>query len=351
MVFLFQDALLKRLGSNAYPFTMEITPLAPPSVQLVPAKEYSGAPIGTSYDVRAYVAEKIDEKLHKRTTVRMGIRVVQRAFAPPSPYRYVPGGGRTTKEQAKLNRKALLFGCKSAPLDNRFFTSQGKSKSVEAVLTVHHQGQEVRRDITVAHHSMPECHNKDEEFADADFVRNKETTPNHSATSKQGGRVVFNEENNKPEALVNGKSNDQEDAEADMPEKSTTMKSTATRSQSVESNEDHISAHYRSLCSAKRPSMAAYLAGVPNPKAAVEKPFHLSDGKVFLSASLDKAIYSHGEDIRVNVNIKNNSTKTIRRIKDIFQNMWSAPLILPTVTIAKQEGKEVKQGKEIKLSL
>lgn len=34
---------------------MEMTPLAPPSVQLVPAKEYTGAPIGTSYDVRAYV--------------------------------------------------------------------------------------------------------------------------------------------------------------------------------------------------------------------------------------------------------------------------------------------------------
>lgn len=36
---------------------MEITPLAPPSVQLVPAKEYNGAPIGTSYDVRVYVGE------------------------------------------------------------------------------------------------------------------------------------------------------------------------------------------------------------------------------------------------------------------------------------------------------
>lgn len=36
---------------------MEITPLAPPSVQLVPAKEYNGAPIGTSYDVRAYIGE------------------------------------------------------------------------------------------------------------------------------------------------------------------------------------------------------------------------------------------------------------------------------------------------------
>lgn len=38
---------------------MEITPLAPPSVQLVPAKEYNGAPIGTSYDVRAYVGKLI----------------------------------------------------------------------------------------------------------------------------------------------------------------------------------------------------------------------------------------------------------------------------------------------------
>lgn len=48
---------MKRLGPNAYPFCMEITPLAPPSVQLVPAKEYNGAPIGTSYDIRAYVGE------------------------------------------------------------------------------------------------------------------------------------------------------------------------------------------------------------------------------------------------------------------------------------------------------
>lgn len=54
---LLQEALVKRLGPNAHAFTMEITPLAPPSVQLVPAKEYNGAPIGTSYDVRAYVGE------------------------------------------------------------------------------------------------------------------------------------------------------------------------------------------------------------------------------------------------------------------------------------------------------
>ncbi|KAL6420197.1 hypothetical protein ACFW04_013818 [Cataglyphis niger] len=53
-----QEALVRRLGPNAHAFTMEITPLAPPSVQLVPAKEYNGAPIGTSYDVKAYVGEQ-----------------------------------------------------------------------------------------------------------------------------------------------------------------------------------------------------------------------------------------------------------------------------------------------------
>ncbi|RZF40022.1 hypothetical protein LSTR_LSTR002425 [Laodelphax striatellus] len=80
-----QDALLKRLGPNAHPFTMDVTHLAPPSVQLVPAKEYNGAPIGTSYDVRAYAADRADEKLHRRSTVRMGIRVVQLARPPPLP--------------------------------------------------------------------------------------------------------------------------------------------------------------------------------------------------------------------------------------------------------------------------
>ncbi|XP_031769898.2 arrestin homolog isoform X2 [Galleria mellonella] len=71
-----QDALIKRLGANTYPFQLELTPLAPPSVQLVPAKQYNGAPIGTSYDVRAFV-ERADEKVSRRNTVRMGIRVLQ----------------------------------------------------------------------------------------------------------------------------------------------------------------------------------------------------------------------------------------------------------------------------------
>ncbi|XP_076653497.1 arrestin homolog isoform X2 [Halictus rubicundus] len=80
-----QEALVRRHGPNAYAFTMEITPLAPPSVQLVPAKEYNGAPIGSSYDVRVYDPEIADEELLRKATVSMSIRVIQRTTKPPLP--------------------------------------------------------------------------------------------------------------------------------------------------------------------------------------------------------------------------------------------------------------------------
>ncbi|XP_012349333.1 phosrestin-2-like [Apis florea] len=168
-----QEALVKRLGPNAHAFTMEITPLAPPSVQLVPAKEYNGAPIGTSYDVRAYIADRADEKLHRKTTVRMGIRVIQRTTRPPLPATNV--------------------------------------------------------------YSVPVS-----------------ATP---SSRERTGRVSF---------VENEIAEDEENAA---------------------------------------------------PRAAVEKPFLLSDGRVGLEARLDRAIYAHGDPITVHVNVNNNSSKTVRRIK------------------------------------
>ena len=49
-----QEALIDRLGKNSIPFQIEIGSITPPSVQLLPAKRYTGAPIGTSYDIRVY---------------------------------------------------------------------------------------------------------------------------------------------------------------------------------------------------------------------------------------------------------------------------------------------------------
>lgn len=57
------------------------------------------------------------------------------------------------------------------------------------------------------------------------------------------------------------------------------------------------------------------LRDIPAPHAVVEKYFLLSDGRVELEASLDKAVYHHGEEIQVTVHVHNNSNKTIRRIK------------------------------------
>ncbi|KAI5632033.1 phosrestin-2 isoform X1 [Phthorimaea operculella] len=195
------DALIKRLGSHAYPFHLELTPLAPPSVQLVPAKQYLGAPIGTSmtsehiakhyhgapigtfYDIRAYIADRSDEKVSRRNTVRMGIRVLQ-------------GPGRP---------------------------------AVPAVLpppSPHHALH------ALAHHNVMRLKHK-----------------------------------------------------------------------KLESDEN---------CRPKKEGLDAEL---PPPRAAVEKPFLLSDGRVELEAWLDKATYSHGESISVSVIISNQSSKTVRRIK------------------------------------
>nr|XP_049698686.1 beta-arrestin-1 isoform X1 [Helicoverpa armigera] len=180
-----QDALIKRLGANAYPFHLELTPLAPPSVQLVPAKQYHGAPIGTSYDVRAYIAERPDEKVSRRNTVRMGIRVLQ------GPGRSVP----------------------------------------PPVLP------------------PPSPHHTLSALAHYNIVRLKNKTKMES------------DENCRP------------------------------KPEEIESSE------------------------VQPPRATVEKPFLLSDGRVELEAWLDKPTYSHGESIRVGVVVANHSSKTVRRIK------------------------------------
>lgn len=51
------------------------------------------------------------------------------------------------------------------------------------------------------------------------------------------------------------------------------------------------------------------------PQGAVDKPFLLQDGRVGLRASLDKAWYAHGEDVCVTVNIRNDSRKTVRKVR------------------------------------
>ncbi|KAK2586346.1 hypothetical protein KPH14_010638 [Odynerus spinipes] len=205
-----QEALVKRLGSNAHAFTMEITPLAPPSVQLVPAKEYTGAPIGTSYDVRAYVADRPEDKFHHKSAVRMGIRVIQRTTKPPLP--------------------------------------------------------------TLTMYSVP-------------------TSTLGIQASKT--RITFG---------------------------------------NTETDDDEIA----------------------GPHAAIEKPFLLSDGRVGLEAKLDQAIYAHGDSITVHVNVTNNSSKSVRRIKAfVVQHvdvcMFSNGKFKNVVAlVSSQDGCPIRPGSSLK---
>ncbi|XP_064458834.1 arrestin homolog, partial [Ornithodoros turicata] len=85
-----QQNLIKKLGSDAYPLTLRVSPQAPPSVRLHPARPYQGSPLGVSYDLKVFIGERSDEKPQKRDTVRMALRCVQYAEpagvpSPPPP--------------------------------------------------------------------------------------------------------------------------------------------------------------------------------------------------------------------------------------------------------------------------
>ncbi|XP_022093729.1 beta-arrestin-1-like isoform X2 [Acanthaster planci] len=72
-----QERLIKKLGSNAYPFLFQLPENSPASVTLQPSPEdREGKPCGVDYELRTYVGDSIDEKPHKRNSVNLAIRKV-----------------------------------------------------------------------------------------------------------------------------------------------------------------------------------------------------------------------------------------------------------------------------------
>ncbi|XP_047480736.1 beta-arrestin-1-like isoform X1 [Penaeus chinensis] len=75
-----QERLIKKLGPNAFPFFFELPPHCPASVTLQPAPGDMGKPCGVDYELKAYVGDTVDDKPHKRNSVRLAIRKVM--YAP-----------------------------------------------------------------------------------------------------------------------------------------------------------------------------------------------------------------------------------------------------------------------------
>lgn len=77
-----QQQLVKKLGEYAYPFNITIPTNLPCSVTLQPGPDDVGKSCGVDFEVKAFCADNLEEKIHKRNSVRLIIRKVQ--FAPPN---------------------------------------------------------------------------------------------------------------------------------------------------------------------------------------------------------------------------------------------------------------------------
>uniref|UniRef100_A0A2K5D9J4 S-arrestin n=1 Tax=Aotus nancymaae TaxID=37293 RepID=A0A2K5D9J4_AOTNA len=77
-----QESLLKKLGSNTYPFLLTFPDYLPCSVMLQPAPQDTGKSCGVDFEVKAFATDSADteeDKIPKKSSVRLLIRKVQHA--------------------------------------------------------------------------------------------------------------------------------------------------------------------------------------------------------------------------------------------------------------------------------
>lgn len=132
----------------------------------------------------------------------MGIRVVQKAFAPPSPYGYNPGTTNDTaagQKDRSSKHKIALFGCKSAPLDSTKLFSQpptmqaSKSKSVEGGLQIKNKSTNLDATTTTtptapaAASQTDKIESSDKENEDNNHHENSNTTTTIGTTNIDNG--------------------------------------------------------------------------------------------------------------------------------------------------------------------
>ncbi|CRL02050.1 CLUMA_CG015119, isoform A [Clunio marinus] len=200
-----QEALIERLGRNSIPFMIEIGSITPPSVQLLPAKRYTGAPIGTSYDIRVYTvptAEQADERIQRRSTVRLGIRLIHKI-------------------------------CPEINLSNE--PSQQPTVPRSLRLRLSPKARKLIKQTSLIIHGS-----------------------NSGTNTNSNGNVKSIVETDVVDSLNRG------------------------------------------------------------PQGSVDKPFLWTEGRVNLKASLNKSAYTHGENVNVTIDVKNDSRKVVRKIRVSF---------------------------------
>ncbi|XP_078068197.1 arrestin-C-like [Mustelus asterias] len=93
-----QERLANKLKENCYPFILQMPPNLPCSVTLQPGSEdHRKQTCGVDFEVKAFCAENLEEKIHKRNSVNLIIRKVQ--YAPEK---------STVQPKAETTRQFLM---------------------------------------------------------------------------------------------------------------------------------------------------------------------------------------------------------------------------------------------------
>uniref|UniRef100_A0A4W5NKS9 Arrestin, beta 2a n=1 Tax=Hucho hucho TaxID=62062 RepID=A0A4W5NKS9_9TELE len=131
-----QERLLKKLGQQAHPFYFTIPQTLPCSVTLQPGPEDTGKACGVDFEIRAFCAKSIEEKIHKRNSVRLVIRKVQYAPEKPGPQPMVETtrsflmSDRSLHLEASLDKELYYHG---EPISVNVHVTNNSTKTVKRV--------------------------------------------------------------------------------------------------------------------------------------------------------------------------------------------------------------------------
>ncbi|XP_036843214.1 arrestin red cell-like isoform X1 [Oncorhynchus mykiss] len=129
-----QERLLKKLGQHAHPFSFTIPQNLPCSVTLQPGPEDTGKACGVDFEVRAFCAKTVEEKIHKRNSVRLVIRKVQYAPEKPGPQPMVETtrsfllSDRSLHLEASLDKELYYHG---EPISVNVHATNNSTKTVK----------------------------------------------------------------------------------------------------------------------------------------------------------------------------------------------------------------------------
>ncbi|XP_067379285.1 arrestin, beta 2b isoform X2 [Channa argus] len=131
-----QERLMKKLGQHAYPFNFTIPQNLPCSVTLQPGPGDTGKPCGVDYELRAYCAKTVEEKIHQRNSINLAIRKVQYAPEKPGPHPMVETSrsflmsDRALHLEASLDKELYYHG---EPISVNVHVNNSSTKTVKKV--------------------------------------------------------------------------------------------------------------------------------------------------------------------------------------------------------------------------